>query len=62
MHSKEMCMEFGISKCIQITLKRGKILHNRDLKPLDWKFTDKLKEKVGYKYLAILVATRQRKN
>ena len=55
-HSKDICMEFGISKFAHITLQRGKVVSEGELEILDGQCIDEVDGETGYKYLGILEA------
>ena len=55
-YSKDICMEFGISKCAHIMLQRGKVVSEGGLEILDGQCIDEVDGETGYKYLGILEA------
>ena len=50
-YSKDIGMEFGISKCAHITLQRGKVVSEGGLEILDGQCIDEVDGETGYKYL-----------
>ena len=55
-YSKDICMEFGIGKCVHIMLQRGKVVSEGGLEILDGQCIDEVDGETGYKYLGILEA------
>ena len=54
--SKDITMKFGISKCVHVTMKAGKLVSVRGMELLSGEVIPELESDKGYKYLGILEA------
>ena len=54
--SKDIAMEFGISKCAHVTMKAGKLVSVSGMELSSREVIPELESDKGYKYLAILEA------
>lgn len=52
--STDVGMEFGIEKCVQLVIKRGKVITSETIQLSDGKIVNSLEEDQSYKYLRIL--------
>ena len=55
--SKDICMEFGVSKCAFLTHQSGKVVASDGLKLSETIFIKELDSEKGYKYLGVVEAS-----